>query len=288
MQKIGGLFRLIRPINCLMMGLAVLIGELITYSTLLPVGPSVFGFLTAFTLTGTSMIVNDYWDREVDAVNAPERPIPSGVVSVKEALLFGMILSVIGLLCALSTNLACLVVSILSLLISIVYNVKGKQKGLTGNLMVSACIAVPLLYGGFIYEGENVSFNRFGLLLVFDLMIFLANTGREVIKGIIDVKGDKIRQVKTIAIQYSPRVARTVGILFFLSAVILSVFPWFYGMVAWVYLPIVLVSDGGFIISSIILWKDFTKGTVIKIKNRILIWMFIGLFAFALGGIARG
>ena len=68
-----------------MMGLAVLIGELITYFTLLPFEPSLFGFFTAFTLTGTSMIVNDYWDRDVDAINAPERPIPSGLVSIKEA-----------------------------------------------------------------------------------------------------------------------------------------------------------------------------------------------------------
>jgi geranylgeranylglycerol-phosphate geranylgeranyltransferase len=271
-----------------MMGLAVAIGELITYSTLLPCEPSLFGFLTAFTLTGTSMIVNDYWDRTIDAVNAPERPIPSGVVSVNEALFFGIILSLIGLLCALITNFACFIVAIISLLVSILYNVKGKQMGLTGNFMVSACIAVPLLYGGFIYEGGNVPFNRFGLLLFFDVMIFLANTGREIIKGIVDIDGDKIRQIKTIAIQHSPRLASILGILFFLSAVILSVFPWFYGMVAWVYLPIVSFSDIGFIVSSVTLWKDCSKENVRKVKNMILIWMLIGLLAFATGALSRG
>ena len=288
MGKIYGLFRLIRPINCLMMGLAVLIGELITYFTLLPFEPSLLGFLTAFTLTGTSMIVNDYWDRSVDAINVPERPIPSGLVSVKEALLLAIALSTIGLLSALITNVACFVVAIISLSISIFYNIRGKQMGLIGNFMVSACIAIPLLYGGFIYQSWNVNFERLGLLLFFDLIIFLANTGREIIKGIVDVEGDKIRSVKTVAIRYSPKIASIIGILFFFSAIILSVFPWIYRMVSWIYLPIITFSDGGFIISSIILWKDFSKENVIKIKNMILIWMIIGLLAFAIGGLGRG
>lgn len=288
MRKIIGLFRLIRPINCLMMGLAVLIGELITYFTLLPFEPSLFGFLTAFTLTGTSMIVNDYWDRSVDAINAPERPIPSGLVSVKEALFFAIALSIIGLLSALITNLACFMVAIISLSISIFYNIKGKQMGLIGNFMVSACIAIPLLYGGFIYKGWNVNFNRLGLLLFFDLMIFFANTGREIVKGIVDVEGDRIRSVKTIAIRYSPRIASIIGILFFLGAITLSIFPWIYGMVSWVYLPIVTFSDGGFIVSSVILWKNYSKENVVKVKNMILIWMLIGLLAFAIGGLGRG
>jgi geranylgeranylglycerol-phosphate geranylgeranyltransferase len=287
-HKIIGLFRLIRPINCIMMGLATLIGELITYFTLLPFEPSFFGFLTAFTLIGASMTINDYWDRAIDAINMPERPIPSGLVSEKEALFLALVLSIIGLSSALITNLACFIVAIISLSISIFYNVKGKQMGLLGNFMVSACIAVPLLYGGFIYQGWDVPLNRLGLLLFFDLMIFCANTGREIIKGIVDVEGDRIRNIKTIAIRYSPRIACFTGTLFFFSAIILSIFPWIYGMVSWIYLPIVSISDGGFIVSSIMLWKDYSKDNVVKVKNMILIWMFIGLVAFAMGGWGRG
>ena len=269
------------------MGLAVITGELMTYLTFLPFEPSLFGFLTAFTLTGTSMVVNDYWDRNVDAVNSPERPIPSGVVSVKEALFFAITLGLIGLFLALLTNFDCFIVALISLLISILYNVKGKEKGLSGNFMVSACIAVPLLYGGFIYEGWNVPFHRFGLLLFFDVMIFLTNTGREVIKGIVDVDGDKIRGINTIAIQYSPRHASILGIFFFLSAVILSLFPWVYEMVGWLYLPIVSLADIGFVISSVILVRDYSKENVRQVKNMILIWMLIGLLAFATGALGR-
>jgi len=49
-----------------------------------------------------------------------------------------------------------------------------------------------------------------------------------------------------------------------------------------------MFSNGGFIVSSVILWKDYSKGTVIKVKNMILIWMIIGLLAFAMGGLGIG
>ena len=287
MSKIVGLVRLLRPINCSMMGLAVLIGGLITYDALLPLGRSLLGFITAFTLTGASMIANDYWDRSVDAVNAPERPIPSGLVSVKEALSYAILLIAIGLLSALTANLTCFMIAIISLAISLVYNMKGKQMGLMGNFMVSACIAAPLLYGGFVYKGLDVNLEGLGLLLFFDSMVFLSNTGREVIKGIVDVEGDRVRNVQTIAIRFSPRIAAIVAILFYLSAVGLSVFPWLYRTVSWLYLPLVVVSDLGFIASSFTLWMDYSKENAERVKNMVLLWMIIGLLAFAAGGLVE-
>ena len=89
MGRIEGLFRIIRPINGLMMGLAVLIGGFLTltglpsfkdYSQLL------LGYVTAFSLSSASMTLNDYFDQEVDKVNEPQRPIPHGDIKPNEAL----------------------------------------------------------------------------------------------------------------------------------------------------------------------------------------------------------
>jgi len=270
-----------------MMGFAVLIGELIAYETLSPLGPSLLGFITAFSLTGASMITNDYYDRYVDTINAPNRPIPSGVISVKEALYYAALFIAIGLLSAFMTNLTCFSIAIVFLTISLVYNMKGKQMGLIGNFMVSACIAVPLLYGGFIHKDLNVNFERLSLLLFFDLMIFLSITGREVIKGIVDVEGDRVRNVQTIAIRFSPRTATIIGIFFFLSSVGLSVIPWLNKTVTWLYLPFIVISDLGFITSSIILWKDYSKENAKRVKNMILLWMIMALLAFTTEGLVK-
>src|SRR2546430_17022848 len=76
---------LIRIPNCILIGLAVLVAETIGLGG--PPSPSeaVFGFLTAFLLLAGTMGFNDIQDVQVDRVNSPDRPIPSGRVSKRQA-----------------------------------------------------------------------------------------------------------------------------------------------------------------------------------------------------------
>ncbi len=281
-SKTLGLIRLLRPVNCLMMGLAVLIGEVVTYKTLyFPL--SLLGFATAFTIAGTSMVINDYWDRAADEVNAPNRPIASGLISTNLALTYTSILIALGLLFALLTSTVSLVLAVASLLISLLYSYKGKRFGLLGNFMVSTCIAIPLLYGGLLHEGINLSLEKLEILIFFDLMVFLANTGREVNKGIADVEGDKIREMRTVAIRFGLRNAAVIAVVFYLSAVALSIFPWILSLTSRLYLPFVSVADLGFAISSFILLRNYSKESAVKVKNMVLMWMGVGLLAFVAG-----
>jgi len=58
--------------------------------------------LTGPLVCGASQIVNDWFDREVDAINEPNRPIPSGRVPGSQALWFAVIWTVIAQLWSLS------------------------------------------------------------------------------------------------------------------------------------------------------------------------------------------
>ncbi len=283
-NKITAYTRLIRPVNSAMMGLAVLTGAILLQKSLQPPAPILLGFVTAYTLTGASMAVNDYWDRAVDAVNEPDRPIPSGQVSASEALAYALLLVMVGLASAYLTNPACLLVAAISLLSSLTYNTRGKQMGILGNLMVSACVAVPLIYGGLIHTGFNISQQELTLSAAFALMAFLSNTGREVTKGIADVEGDRIRRVKTVAIEHGPRTAAWVSALLYIPAIVLSFFVWVWGLVSWFYLPLVIVADLGFILSSSILLRDYSRENAKKVKRMVLAWMLISLLAFIAGG----
>lgn len=103
MNKLGGFIRLMRPVNCIMMGFAVLVGAVMAaapqFSTvnLLNI---FFGFLTGFTFCAAAMVINDYYDRKIDAINEPQRPIPSGLVKTSEALAFMALLIVVGFIFA--------------------------------------------------------------------------------------------------------------------------------------------------------------------------------------------
>ena len=291
---------MVRPVNCLMMGFAVLVGETITLEgNLLPI-PSLLGFITAFTLTGSSMIINDYFDRFVDKVNEPSRAIPSGIVNPKEALIFAAIVGFVGMASALVGSILVLsyyilLVAGLSYILSGYYNAVGKKYGFLGNLMVSGCVAVPFIYGAFI----TGSFPGF-LLLLFAFIAFLANTGREIIKGIADIEGDKLREIKTLALKLNPSRAAYVAASFYGLAVVLSILPPLlpnpeitqqgtlhlfpmYGLVSIWYLPFVATSCMGFTVTAILTIRNPSAENAKKMKKASLLWMAFGLLAFLFG-----
>ncbi len=285
MRRLKGFIKLIRPINCLMMGFAVMVG-----ASLLGTGwekPDLplrllLGFVTAYTLTGASMAINDYYDREIDAINEPDHPIPSGLVSPMESLIIAALLTVIGLSAAALTNPPCLAVATLAWIIMITYNTRGKRTGLPGNLLVSACVSIPFIYGGLLVGGRVGATN-----LIFACLAFLSNTGREVNKGIVDIPGDRSRDIRTVAVSHGGKTAAYVASTFYLTAVGLSLLPPIFNFVSFWYIPIVAITDVGFIISSILLIRRPTRKNAKRIKNLALLWMAVGMVAFIAGALTH-
>jgi len=284
MSKAAGLIKLLRPINGLMMSLAVLVGASLALMRPFSVDVAVnllLGFITAFTLTGASMAINDYYDYEIDKINEPNRPIPSGAIKHEECMGFALILIVTGLVASMLVapfSLMPFLVAITSLSMSIVYATKGKKTGLAGNFLVSACVAIPFIYGSYVVS-QSLSLK----VLFFSVLAFLSNTGREVTKGIVDFEGDKTKGIKTIMAVYGSKTASIVATCFFLSAVILSILPWFLGIVSMWYLPPIVATDLGFTISSAMLVKDPSREKARQIKNLVLVWMLLGMISFFTG-----
>jgi len=276
MGKLRGFLQLTRPMNCLMMGFAVIVGA----SLVSPLNFTInllLGFATSFSLTAASMAINDYYDREIDAINEPNRPIPRGDVSPKEALIFAVALSMIGLIAAFETNMPSLLVAVTALIISITYITKGKGTGLPGNFLVSATVVIPFIYGGLTVGQIETS------TLLFVAIAFLSNTGREVTKGIVDVEGDRSHKIRTIAVTYGERTAAAAAVVFSFLAVCLSPLPWLWGLVSDWFLPPVLLTDIGMLVSSILLLRNYSRKNAKRTKNLSLIWFTTGLLAFILG-----
>ncbi len=280
MSKPGALVRLIRPINCVLVGFAVIVGAALAGRELFVqhLQNLLFGFLTGFFLTGATMAVNDYCDREIDAVNEPKRPIPSGAVRPYEALALASFLTIIGFLSALVSNLQCLTTASVAWLVFVLYTTLGKRMGFLGNLMVSTCIAIPFIYGSFLVGTELQLANS-----IFVVMVFFSITGREVTKGIVDVEGDRRNNVGTVAVLYGEHKAAVVAVIFYLSAVALTPLPWFWGIVSFWFLPFVFLTDMGLALASVLLILDPSRENARRIKNRNLLWFLSGLLAFIAG-----
>jgi len=280
MGKLSGCLRLMRPVNCLMMGFAVVVGAALANPNVRETfGLSlVYGFITGFMLTAASMAINDYYDREIDAVNEPSRPIPSGLIKPKEALAFAFMLTAVGFATAYLTNIFCLGLAIIAWTVFVTYTTVGKKSGLPGNFLVSICVAMPFIYG----SAATVNAVRLNVL-IFASMAFLSNTGREITKGIVDVKGDQTQNVETLAVRFGEKTAAAAASLFYLFAVLLSPIPWLLNLVSFWYIPLVALTDIGLTLSSLMLFKDYSRENARKIKKTALLLLFVGLLAFVAG-----
>jgi geranylgeranylglycerol-phosphate geranylgeranyltransferase len=266
-----------------MMGFAVLVGAILAFPHLEGINwlNILYGFLTGFTFCAAAMVINDYYDRKIDAINEPQRPLPSGLIKPKEALAFMAALIVIGGVFSLLIypyGLLCFLVALASLVITATYLTVGKRSGLPGNFLVSACVAIPFIYGSVTALG-TVGLN----VLLFASMAFLSNTGREITKGIVDVKGDRAGGVKTLAVRFGEKSAAAVAVVFYLSAVALTPVTWFLGLVGFWFIPFVLVTDIGLIGCSTLLLMDPSRANARRIKKVVLYLFLVGLLAYIFG-----
>ncbi len=284
MRKSSALIRLIRPVNCALIGLAVVIGAVLADKEALLAQPQNvgLGFLTGFFLTASAMAVNDFYDREIDATNEPRRPIPIGALSPREALVFALGLAAAGLIVAGVTrqapNWRCFFAALASSVIVILYVTKGKNTGLLGNFLVSACVAVPFVYGSIVTGRELLSTTT---ILV--AIAFLSNTGREITKGIVDVAGDRKANVRTIAVLHGEHRAAAAAAVFYLVATSLTPLPWILELVSLWFIPFVLITNAGFILASVMLVSNPSRENARRVKNVVLLWFLTGLLAFGAG-----
>ena len=282
MAKASALISLIRPVNSVMIGFAVIVGVAVVEPSKILSLESMLGFFTGFFVSSYSMVINDVYDIEIDRINSPNRPIPSGTMSLMQANMFAAVLLLIGFASASLISLTNIAVAALFGLIAWGYSYWGKKRGLSGNMMVAASMAVPYVFGGVaIGKGSDV------MLWSLALTSFLAGTGREVVKTISDVEGDKARDVRSIAITKGEKMASRIGALFFLAAVSTSLLPLILGITGIVYAVLVLVTDAFFIYISAKIIRNYSVEGAIKVKKLALGGMMLGLLAFLFGGALR-
>ncbi len=121
-QKITGALRIIRPELPLAAGVCLVLGEVLALGALPPLWGLGLGFFCGFMLSASALVTNDYFDLEVDRINAPGRPLPAGLLSLPEALALGVLLGLLGLAAAWILSPAALPLSLLLWVLGFLYN----------------------------------------------------------------------------------------------------------------------------------------------------------------------
>ncbi len=216
-RSLKAYWELLRLEHGIMYGLGVLIGIFLGGGA----SPEVIilSFLTALFLEASAFAMNDYLDYEVDVANRRlDRPLVRGDIGKRTALILSAVFFPLGLLTAALISIEALVFVLAVTAIAFLYNAKLKEFGFIGNAYVAFTMAAPFIFGGII-----AGFSQAVLLV--SLIAFLTGIGREVMKGIEDIEGDALRNVRSVARVYGIDKASKISSIFFLLAVFLSFFP---------------------------------------------------------------
>ena len=238
-KKVKGFISLLRPELALAAGICVLAGQVLANRSFPSLCTAVLGFLCGFTLSGAALILNDVFDYEVDIINAPQRALPSGIITPKEAVVFTGIISLIGFVSAAYLGLPVLLVSIVFWIIGILYNWRFKESGLPGNLMVSASVAITFILGGMTV---NNPWNP--IVWIFSTFTFFIDFGEEIAGDAMDMDGDKQRGSRSLAILKGKPFALRITALSWLLVILISAIPIFLGWMGVTYLMMILPMDG--------------------------------------------
>lgn len=237
-KKIEGLIKLLRPELPFAAGICVIIGEIITLGSIPSLSELFLGFTWGFLLSGSAMILNDYFDIEVDKINAPNRPLPSGLISSKTAIVFTIVISLLGLVSSFFINKIAVLLYIIFWIVGFLYNWKLKEKGLLGNLFVSSSVAVTIILGGIVVGNP---WNK--AVLIFSMMLFVFDLGEEIAADAMDIEGDKKRNVKSIPILIGRKNALYVSFSLFIIFIALSLLPVILSLFGISYLIIISLTD---------------------------------------------
>ncbi|PDW03983.1 chlorophyll synthase ChlG [Candidatus Viridilinea mediisalina] len=166
-----------------------------------PLGRLAIGLLMAGPiLTGMSQVVNDYCDREVDAINEPNRLIPSGQVSLRHVYILTALLTTIGAAIAIFLGGQVVLFVGLGLVCALAYSIKplrAKRNGWYGNALVAVS------YEGLAWMAGHVAFGALTTQsFVIAMLYSFGAHGIMTVNDFKSMKGDARMGIRSIPVQY--------------------------------------------------------------------------------------
>lgn len=169
-------------------------------------------------LTGYTQTLNDFYDREIDAINEPYRPIPSGAISIPQVItqIWVLFLAGIGVAYALDTWAGhsfptITVTAIVGSFLSYIYSappLKLKQNGWLGNYALGASyIALPWWAGQALFGALTPT------IMVLTLFYSLAGLGIAIVNDFKSVEGDRQLGLKSLPVMFGVETAAWICVL---------------------------------------------------------------------------
>uniref|UniRef100_A0A7S1X4T6 Chlorophyll synthase n=2 Tax=Eukaryota TaxID=2759 RepID=A0A7S1X4T6_9CHLO len=190
-----------------------------------PYGRDIFEAIACMTLsgpclTGFTQTINDWYDRDIDAINEPNRPIPSGRVTGQDVAIQAIGLMVLGWAIAFNLDQArgnefptLTAIAIFGTFISYIYSappLKLKANGWQGTYALGASyIALPWWAGMAVFDADTLTPE----IVAITLMYSIAGLGIAIVNDFKSIEGDRELGLQSIPVQFGVEGAKyiTVG-----------------------------------------------------------------------------
>jgi geranylgeranylglycerol-phosphate geranylgeranyltransferase len=204
--------------------------DLIGYETILLI------FFSMAFITSAGFSINDYFDRESDAVIKPRRPIPSGVLSLKQVIAISGILFAVGLAFAFLINWLSFLILLVDCILLLFYSALIKRKsGFVANVLVGLLVGTAFIYG------EATSTQTISLVSLSLYPICFGTIGGNILRDILSLEGDSKIGYPTLPQKIGNKGSVRVAALFFLLTAILAPLPFFLRFFGIYYLSLITI-----------------------------------------------
>jgi len=270
-----GLIALLRVPYWLMTGgLSLLTAFAITKNPLsLSVQTDLLIFFSMAFITSAGFAINDYFDRESDAVIKPKRPIPSGALSLKQVVAISGVLFAVGLILASYINwLSFIIIATDSILLLIYSTIVKRKSGFAANVLVGILTGTAFMYG----EATITVPPTISLISLSLYPIAFGTMGGNVLRDVLSLDGDSKIGYPTLPQKIGISNSVKVAAVFFTLTGLLAPLPYLIGKFTIYYLPLVLLWSCLLIYSSIRLaTSDSTASNVRKYERIVTMSMIL-------------
>lgn len=277
MKQIKALYKLSRPMTSLSGALAVLVGGYVAGTGAW--GNIVLACVTTLLIAGSANAWNDYLDVEIDRVNQPQRPLPAGLISLRQAKYFSFALAGLSLVLAAFINLPAFLIVLASNILLYFYSMWLKSTVLMGNATVATISALSAIFGG-------VAAGNIKPTLWLALIIATGIMGREVLKTLADYEGDLRQRCRTVATVWGRRTARVVFYLLAAATVVVMMTPYLFHVYRPVYAYVVALGVYPVIFYILLRVSRYRTGPQLEKLSQLMKYDFIVWFVAVLLGAA--
>ncbi|WP_049925231.1 geranylgeranylglycerol-phosphate geranylgeranyltransferase [Halopiger goleimassiliensis] len=266
-----GVVELLRPVNVVAASALTFIGAFVAGG----VAAESIAVAAAVVATGLAVgagnAINDYFDREIDRINQPDRPIPRGAVSPRGALAVSIVLFAIAVGLTLLLPLPAIVIAGVNLVALVTYTQVFKGLPGLGNALVAYLVGSTFLYGA-------GAVGDVAPAVVLGILAAVATLTREIVKDVEDVEGDREEGLNTLPIAIGERRALWIAAALLVAGVVASPVPYFLGYFGVAYLGVVLPANAVMLYAGYVSFADPTAG-----QQQLKYGMFLAALAFVVG-----